>query len=118
MDVSLGTLNYMAPELIRNQDYDEKVDIWSVGVITFQLLTGKNLFHAVRREDVKRKILNTKAENLTKDPLLEKVSGEAKDFIFNCLRKSKDERMSADQLLKHPWLNKHIHEEINAKEQE
>ena len=49
LNVSMGTLNYMAPEMIRFKGYTEKVDIWSVGVIAFQLLTGNNPFNAIKR---------------------------------------------------------------------
>ena len=38
--LSLGTPLYMAPELVKRDDYDEKVDIWALGVMTFIILTG------------------------------------------------------------------------------
>ena len=37
--VALGTRLFMAPELVKNQKYDEKVDIWAIGVTAFYLLT-------------------------------------------------------------------------------
>ena len=40
INLSLGSPLYMAPEVINSQSYDSKVDIWSLGVITFILLTG------------------------------------------------------------------------------
>ena len=40
INLSLGSPLYMAPEVIKSQSYDSKVDIWSLGVITFILLTG------------------------------------------------------------------------------
>ena len=45
-----GSLLYMAPEIITAKVYNEKVDIWSVGVITFMLLTGKNPFPGANRD--------------------------------------------------------------------
>ena len=44
LDLVLGTPLYMAPELIKHQKYNEKVDVWSLGIITYQLLSGKTPF--------------------------------------------------------------------------
>jgi len=41
LEIQLGTALYMAPEIINAQKYDEKVDIWSIGIITYMLLTGR-----------------------------------------------------------------------------
>lgn len=35
-----GTVDYVAPELVHNDGYDEKIDLWAVGILTFELLTG------------------------------------------------------------------------------
>ena len=40
LDNILGSPTYMAPEIILNEVYNEKVDIWSVGIITYMLLSG------------------------------------------------------------------------------
>lgn len=44
MDTCLGTPLYMAPELVKEQKYSEKVDVWSLGVIVYQLLSGVTPF--------------------------------------------------------------------------
>lgn len=44
LDLVLGTPLYMAPELIKHEKYSEKVDVWSLGIITYQLLSGKTPF--------------------------------------------------------------------------
>ena len=44
LDLVLGTPLYMAPELVKHERYSEKVDVWSLGVITYQLLCGKTPF--------------------------------------------------------------------------
>ena len=46
MTLVLGSPLYMAPELVNRQRYTEKVDVWSLGVITYQLLSGKTPFEA------------------------------------------------------------------------
>jgi serine/threonine protein kinase len=55
----LGSPLYMAPEIVRNQEqYDSKVDIWSTGVITYILLSGKAPFRGKFREGIFQAILN------------------------------------------------------------
>jgi len=44
LDLVLGSPLYMAPEIIEGKIYNEKVDIWSIGVITYMLLSGRNPF--------------------------------------------------------------------------
>ena len=44
LELALGSPLYMAPEIHAKQKYNEKVDIWSIGVITYMLISGKNPF--------------------------------------------------------------------------
>lgn len=46
MTLVLGSPLYMAPELVNRQPYNEKVDVWSLGIITYQLLVGRTPFEA------------------------------------------------------------------------
>lgn len=73
----------MAPEIIGGKDYNEKVDIWSTGVIAFILLSGKSPFSGKRKEEILRSI-ETKGLSFS-DPLWLKISQPAKDFISSCL---------------------------------
>ena len=50
LDLVLGSPIYMAPEIILKEKYNDKVDIWSIGVITYMLLTGRNPFPGVSKE--------------------------------------------------------------------
>lgn len=58
LDLVLGSPLYMAPELIQRQKYNEKVDIWSLGVITYMLLSGKNPFPGRDKKEIQAKIVN------------------------------------------------------------
>jgi len=49
-DKKMGSAMYMAPELVLRKNYNEKVDIWSIGIITFILLTGEPPFYAKNKE--------------------------------------------------------------------
>lgn len=102
LELVLGSPLYMAPELIQRQKYNEKVDIWSLGVITYMLLSGKNPFPGRDKREIQAKIVNSVVD-LNK-ATLKTVSANAKDFIKQCLNKSVKERWSAEQLLSHDWI--------------
>ena len=55
----MGTTLYQAPELLRGENYNHKVDIWATGVIGYMLLSGKNPFPTPNQtnEEMKQKIL-------------------------------------------------------------
>ena len=58
-----GTCYYIAPEVLRGE-YDERADVWSVGVTLFVLLCGAPPFFAVRDEDVFKKIVHDGVPNM------------------------------------------------------
>lgn len=87
MTLVLGSPLYMAPELVVRQPYSEKVDIWSLGVITYQLLSGKTPFESKRSLkkidwNIKHKQISFKT---TKSEKWDDISENAKDFILKCL---------------------------------
>ena len=43
-----GTQFYMAPEIFEGSKYDGRVDVWSLGILTYELLTGKRIFEVVQ----------------------------------------------------------------------
>jgi serine/threonine protein kinase len=57
MDISLGTPYYMAPELVDGRKYDQRVDIWSLGCITYILLSGKLPFDGDNLEEIGEAIM-------------------------------------------------------------
>lgn len=99
-----GTPHYMAPEMIRGQ-YDEKCDIFSVGVILYQMLSGRHPFFVAGlddRETVKHKILY---ENPSTDtPEFKTVSPEAIQLVKWMLQKDPKKRCSAREALEHIWI--------------
>jgi len=74
-----GTLDYLPPEMIEGAMHDEKVDLWSLGVLTYEFLVGKPPFEAESNNDTYRRI--TKVD--LRFPV--HVSTEAKDLISRCL---------------------------------
>lgn len=94
LDLVLGSPLYMAPEIIQQKVYNEKVDIWSIGVITYMLLSGRNPFPGKTKDQIKNMIVNQDV-NLEK-PIFAHISALAKDFILKALTKDATKRFSAE----------------------
>ena len=77
------------------------VDLWCLGVLTFELLTGKAPFYHLSRKETMKKILNVESESIVYP---ESMSAQAVDFIDRLIRKDPNERMKAGEALKHPFL--------------
>jgi serine/threonine protein kinase len=82
MNLVLGTPLYMSPELIRRQQYNEKVDVWSLGVIVYQLLCGMTPFDAPSLKRIQENICNLPDDQLFQDVCWNSISDDAKDFIL------------------------------------
>jgi tetratricopeptide (TPR) repeat protein len=74
---AVGTLRYMAPEILRDQLPDARADIYSAGIIAYELLTGRHPFPSVKLSELIRRILNEAADLL---PVYE-ACGAAGDLI-------------------------------------
>ncbi|KAJ2899979.1 hypothetical protein MKZ38_002698 [Zalerion maritima] len=98
-----GTLDYLPPEMLRGPSgaYTKAVDLWSLGVLTYEFLTGEAPFEdsmaMTRRRIVKGDM----------KPLPSYVSREAKDFVHSLLILDGSKRISLSRALKHPWIVKH-----------
>lgn len=97
-----GTQRYQSPEKMINQpiSYNQKSDIWSLGVTAYELLFGDEY----NAQDELAFITNT--PKLT--PKEHKISEECCDFIQKCLTANDKDRPSADNLIEHEWITKHI----------
>jgi serine/threonine-protein kinase ULK/ATG1 len=58
MTLVLGSPLYMAPELVKRETYTEKIDVWSLGIITYQMLSGKTPFESRNLKKIDWNILN------------------------------------------------------------
>lgn len=103
MQTVCGTPGYVAPEVVLGKSYTSSVDMWSLGVIGYILLSGYEPFYDERGDTyIFRKIVRGAYE--FHSPWWDEVSDEAKDFIKNLLVLDPSRRFTAAKALKHPWL--------------
>jgi len=86
--VILGTAAYMAPEQARGKPVDKRADIWSFGVVIYELLTGQTPFAGDTISDTLAAVLKT-------EPPLEKVPEKARRLLSSCLQKDPRKRLQA-----------------------
>lgn len=97
-----GSPLYMAPEIIRKEQYGKAVDMWSIGVITFIIISGEPPFYAETSSEL-YKITCACKINFSSNSW-SSVSAEAKDFIRCLLTVNPADRLTANSAMQHPWL--------------
>ncbi len=98
-----GQVEFVSPEVVTHTPITLNTDMWSVGVLTYMLLTGVSPFSAETDKDTLIRIANNKW-SMNKD-LFKNISHDAKDFLQKLLLPDAKERMTATQALNHPWIH-------------
>lgn len=100
-DTRCGTPLYTPPEMIRSERYDSRVDVWCIGLMTYELLFAAVPFQICSLDDLSR---------IATDPIAypssPNVSQEAEEFMRGCLAKDSEGRFGIRQLLDHDFLQK------------
>jgi len=93
-----GTLTYMSPEQAREQNLDERADLWSLGIIFYELLAGKRPFEGETRNELIASILKSEPEKISKKNF--RVSSRIEKLVLRLLEKDRAERFqTADEFL-------------------
>lgn len=99
----VGSPYWMPPEVIKGVEYDEKVDIWSIGILLLEIIEGEPPY--LELNPIKALYcITTYDPPKPKDP--KKCSDELNDIIYSCLQKDPKNRSSAKELLNHPFMKK------------
>ncbi|GJD12252.1 Dual specificity mitogen-activated protein kinase kinase dSOR1 [Galdieria sulphuraria] len=123
----VGTTLYMAPEMLRGEAYDTKIDIWSLGMTIRESLGGCHPFRSILEESTSELDLFLRLEAAEvaegcsfsfnkeewKIPVtINQMQGQdtdlsiaGRDFLIKCLELKADDRPSAQELLQHPWFD-------------
>lgn len=104
MASAVGSFTYAAPEVISSKNvtaYTEACDLWSLGVLTYVMLSGKPPFWGNHQQHLK----NAKAEKYPmKGKPWDNMNPKAKDFVKRLLKANPKDRMPIGEVCQHPWL--------------
>ncbi|KAJ0643658.1 putative protein kinase AGC-Pl family [Helianthus annuus] len=98
-----GTTEYMAPEILLAKGHNKNADWWSVGILLYEMLTGKPPYTHSNRKKLQEKIINEKVK------LLPRLSGEAHSLLKGLLQKDPSLRLGSgpqggDDIKNHKWF--------------
>lgn len=103
-----GSPGYCAPEILLSKGHGKACDMWSIGVITYTVLSGYSPFGPIDnpRNLMKRMMSGTVEFH---ERYWQHISDDAKDFVRQLLQLNPNDRMTAEKALKHPWLQRVSH---------
>ncbi|XP_035795581.1 aurora kinase C-like [Anopheles albimanus] len=93
-----GTVDYLSPEMVQGQPHTKTVDLWSLGVLAYELLCGKAPFLATTYEETYRKIIRVQY-TVPSD-----ISKPAAHLISRLLVREPEKRMPLEHIAIHPWI--------------
>uniref|UniRef100_A0A5S6QF27 Aurora kinase n=1 Tax=Trichuris muris TaxID=70415 RepID=A0A5S6QF27_TRIMR len=100
-DTLCGTVDYLPPEMVSGRPHDNKVDLWCLGVLLYEMLTGTPPFFCSDHRETCTRILKCSFN------IPDKLSNEAKDLLSKMLRLNPEERLSLEEVAKHPFILRH-----------
>jgi len=111
IDTICGSPLYMSPEIMKNNKYDNKSDLWSVGVILYEMMVGELPYIATNHYQLVKKIQRDTVKIPEKDYL--SISPECRDLIYRLLDKNPETRIGWIDFFDHPWLTNPIERMFN-----
>eukprot|EP00794_Sanderia_malayensis_P017479 gene17479-19227_t len=101
-----GTAEFVAPEVLRLDPISLAVDMWSLGVITYVLLSGLSPFLGDSDNETLRNVSNGEYDFDDGEDIFDQISDNAKQFIEALLELDVAKRMTIDECLQHEWLTR------------
>ncbi|XP_027070956.1 serine/threonine-protein kinase ATG1c-like isoform X2 [Coffea arabica] len=105
-----GSPLYMAPEIMQLQKYDAKADLWSVGAILFQLVTGKTPYTGNNQLQLFQNIVRSTELQFPRD--IKDLSPHCIDLCRKLLRRNPVERLTFEEFFNHPFLSQRQADEL------
>jgi len=115
-----GTPAYMSPEIVEEELYGPKADIWACGIIAFYMLTGNlpyysendwDLLEEIRCEPIDFSMLEQPQQQTKQDRIIPPgglLSDQAISFVKSLLNPCPEDRPTAEEALQHPWIQEAI----------
>eukprot|EP00352_Strombidinopsis_acuminata_P003276 CAMPEP_0176381638 /NCGR_PEP_ID=MMETSP0126-20121128/32040_1 /TAXON_ID=141414 ORGANISM="Strombidinopsis acuminatum, Strain SPMC142" /NCGR_SAMPLE_ID=MMETSP0126 /ASSEMBLY_ACC=CAM_ASM_000229 /LENGTH=226 /DNA_ID=CAMNT_0017745579 /DNA_START=264 /DNA_END=944 /DNA_ORIENTATION=- len=97
-----GTPSYLAPEMTIGGGYGKEVDMWSIGIIIYIMLCGFPPFYSDNNQELFKMIQSGQYD--FPSPYWDDVSESAKELVKSLLQVDPKQRLTADQVLMHPWI--------------
>ena len=98
----MGTISFVAPEVIQRNPYNKAVDVWSIGVVLYYLLSGNLPFDDENDDTIAKKIVYS--DPGYPEEFFGGRSEMCKDLISKCLEKKPEKRITIDELLDSYWI--------------
>ncbi|OMH83915.1 Serine/threonine-protein kinase ark1 [Zancudomyces culisetae] len=103
-----GTLDYLPPEMVEGKDHTNEVDLWSLGVLTYEFLVGIPPFEELSGAEATYKRIATVDLRIPPN-----ISAEAADLIQRLLQYNPTKRMKLEDVLEHPWIKMYVPDPYN-----
>jgi len=100
-----GTIDYLAPEIVDEKEYDEAVDVWCLGILMYEMLYGFPPFHSKKKEETFERIRN---QQLVFHDEIKIISDDAKDLLTKLLGFETEKRCKIDEAIKHNFFAKNL----------
>ena len=96
-------MDYLCPEILKKETYDNKIDIWCLGILLYEICFGFTPFYAKEPKEKLQNILQMKL----KFPKNFECSEELKEFIHLLLQENPKNRPEISELFEHKWMQKY-----------
>ena len=106
MHTCCGTPHYVAPEVLSSNEYSHEVDLWSLGVILYIMLSGYQPFNSHSIHQMYGMII--RGNYKFPSPHWDNISDDAKDLVKRLMNVDIKKRYNVGDVLKHKWINKFV----------